>query len=165
METSGTNPSRTDGSSSSFLPDPSSRVPKQWFVAAFGQEGCADRVCGAAWKTFLSDPIRSAMTIDNGRIFAVGVYGDVYALDASTGKLLDRPRTDVHRGPQQCQRRALRSNTGYELQAFQESGCSAVCKPLAVINDPVQAHGVAIFPPVIANGARAGTPTATASER
>ena len=123
-------------------------------VAAFDQQGCAGTVCGAAWKTFLPDPIRSAMTVDNGRIFAVGVYGDVYALDANTGKLLWKGHAPTSTADLSSANGVLYVlNTGDQLQTYAESGCgAAVCKPLAVINDPVPAHGVAIFPPVIANG-------------
>jgi outer membrane protein assembly factor BamB len=94
------------------------------------------------------------MTIDHGRIFAVGVYGGIFALDAGTGKVLwtgHEPTTTADLSSANGVLYVL--NTSDQLYAYRESGCgSPTCAPLAVIDDPTPARGVSIFPPVIAGG-------------
>ncbi len=123
-------------------------------VAAFSENGCAATFCGASWKTFLPETIRSAMTIDQGRIFAVGVYGSIYALDADTGKVLWTGHEPTSTADLSSANGVLYVlNTSDQLYAYGESGCgSQTCAPLAVIDDPTPAHGVSIFPPVVADG-------------
>lgn len=130
--------------------------PKAGAVEAFPTTGCGQQqICTQIWRTWFADPIREPATAQNGRLFVVGVYGGVYALDANTGRLL----WQSHQSGAFLGAPATANGVLYIVRsdgtvlAYAQAGCGkSVCAPIATIPDPRGQTNAYDNPPIVTQG-------------
>ena len=115
----------------------SNQPPDAGQVAAFPANGCGQSNCFATWKTYLPERILNPPTAENGKVFTVGSFGSIFALDANTGKLIWEDRRAEQTGYPSTAGGVLFVTTVLDqLQAFNEAGCgAATCSPIFTIGN------------------------------